>query len=463
VEVLLLKQEVELLRSKVKETLHQSIDELKRFCEIQSISAHKKMIPEAVQFLEAYIASIGGSIKILDEVKGGNPVLYANFNAGPNGNPNKTLLFYNHYDVQPSEPLEEWDTPPFEVTEKDGTLFARGIADNKGDLMARLTAIRILQEQEDGLPCNIKFLLEGEEEIGSPNLPYYLERYTDLFKADACIWEHADKDEKNRVNLMAGVKGMAYFELTCESAEIDLHSKVGPLVQNAAWRLAHALTSMKNVHDEITVKGFYDGIIPPTDIEMEYVKKIPFDEDSFKEMYGLKQPLLTNVSGQDPREALIFNPTITICGLESGYYGEGSKTVLPKKAMAKLDCRLVPGQDPEHILHCIESHFQNHGFSDINVKLLTSVKAYRSDLSHPFVSLMVRTAQEVYDCEVVLSPNNAGTGPMTDFGHNLHLPIVSTGVGWAQSRLHAPNESIRITDYEEGIIHIAYIIQEFAK
>ncbi|MFZ3589988.1 M20/M25/M40 family metallo-hydrolase [Bacillus sp. DJP31] len=458
-----MKQEVERLTSKVKETLNQSIYELKRFCEIESISAHNKSIPEAVGFLESYILSLGGSVKILDEVQDGNPVLYVHFEAGPGGNSDKTLLFYNHYDVQPAEPLEEWETPPFEVTEKDGKLFARGIADNKGDLMARLTAIRILKRQEGGLPCNIKFLLEGEEEIGSPNLPFYLEKYTYLFKADACIWEHADKDEKNRVNLMAGVKGMAYFELTCVSADIDLHSKVGPLVENAAWRLTHALASMKNSHHEILVEGFFDGIIPPTELELEYVKKIPFDEESYKEMYGLKHPLITTYSGQDPREALIFNPTMTICGFESGYYGEGSKTVLPKKSMAKLDCRLVPGQDPEHILECMEEHLQNHGYSDINVKLLTGVKAYRSDLSHPFVSLMVRTAKEVYDCEVVLSPNNAGTGPMTDFGHHLHFPIVSTGVGWAQSRLHAPNESIRIADYEEGIVHIAYLIQEFGK
>jgi acetylornithine deacetylase/succinyl-diaminopimelate desuccinylase-like protein len=462
VEVFPLNQEIEILQSKVKETLDQSIDELKRFCGIPSISAHKKMIPDAVQFLESSITSLGGSVKILDDIKGGNPVLFANFDAGPSGDPDKTLLFYNHYDVQPPEPLEEWDTPPFELTEKDGKLYARGVADNKGDLMARLTAVKILNEQEGGLPCNVKFLLEGEEEIGSPNLPFYLKEYRDLFKADACIWEHADKDEKDRVNLMAGVKGMAYFELSCESADMDLHSKVGPLVENAAWRLTHALSSMKNSKHEITVEGFFDGIIPPTELEREYVKKIPFVEHSFMEMYGLKQPLITSYSGQDPREALIFNPTMTICGLESGYYGEGSKTVLPKKAMAKLDCRLVPGQEPEHILQCIESHLRNHGYTDIKIKLLTGVKAYRSDLSNPFVSLMVRTAEEVYDCEVVLSPNNAGTGPMTDFGHNLHIPIVSTGVGWAQSRLHAPNESIRITDFEEGIVHIAYLIREFA-
>lgn len=456
-------QSVSLLTSKVREILPQSIEELKQFSSIPSISAQKKCIPEAVQFLREKITSIAGTVTVLDDVKEGFPVLYVHFEAGPGGNSDKTLLFYNHYDVQPAEPLEEWESAPFTVIERDGKLFARGIADNKGDLMARLTAIQILKEQDGGLPCNIKFLLEGEEEIGSPNLPYYLEKYAELFQADACIWEHADRDENDRVNLMAGVKGMAYFELTVESADMDLHSKTGPLAENAAWRLTHALASMKNSKHEILVEGFFDHIIPPTEIEMEYVKKMPFDEESFRENYGLKHPLITNFSGQDPREAYIFNPTMTICGLESGYYGEGSKTVLPKKALAKLDCRLVPGQEPEHILKVIRKHLDNHGFSDVKVELLSGVKAYRSDLSHPFVELMVRTAEEVYQCEVVLSPNNAGTGPMTDFGNILHFPIVSTGVGWAQSKLHAPNESIRISDYEEGIVHIAYIIQEFAK
>ncbi|MBM6619656.1 M20/M25/M40 family metallo-hydrolase [Bacillus suaedaesalsae] len=452
-----------ILSAKVKESLSQSIEELKQFCRIPSISAQNNSIGEAVQFLQEKITSIGGSVRVLDEVTGGFPVLYVHFEPGEKGNSNKTLLFYNHYDVQPPEPLHEWESDPFDVTERDGKLFARGIADNKGDLMARLTAIELLQKQDGGLPCHIKFLLEGEEEIGSPNLPYYLEKYSDLFKADACIWEHADRDEKNRVNLMAGVKGMAYFELTVETADMDLHSKTGPLAENAAWRLTHALASMKNSKHEILVKGFYDHILPPTEIELNYVKKMPFDEESFRENYGLKHPLITNYSGQDPREAYILNPTMTICGIQSGYYGDGSKTVLPKKALAKLDCRLVPGQDPEHIHQVISDHLHKHGFSDVSVKLLSGVKAYRSDLSDPFVSLMVRTAEVVYKCDVVLSPNNAGTGPMTDFGHNLKLPIVSTGVGWAQSKLHAPNESIRITDYEEGILHIAHVLNEFGK
>ncbi|WP_078547778.1 M20/M25/M40 family metallo-hydrolase [Litchfieldia alkalitelluris] len=448
--------------SKTKEILANSIMDLKQFCALPSISAQKKMIPETVSIVEKMVNDLGGNITILDEF-GGNPIVFAFFEAGPNGNKEKTILFYNHYDVQPPEPLDEWDTPPFELTEIDGKLFARGAADNKGDLIARFSAIKVLIEMFGELPCNLKFIIEGEEEIGSPTLPLYIEKYKELLKADACIWEHADRDAEDRVNLLAGVKGMAYFELTCESADMDLHSKHGAVVENAAWRLTHALASMKNDKNEILVEGFYNQVLPPTELEVEYTEKIPFDEQSMKELFGLKHPLSTTAKGRDPREATVFDPTMTICGFESGYYGEGSKTIIPKRALAKLDCRLVPEQDPYFIQECIENHLKLHGYTDIKVKMLNGVKAYRSNLADPFVSLMVRTAEDVYGTEVVLSPNNAGTGPMSDFGNLLNIPIVSTGVGWASSRLHAPNESIRSKDFEEGIVHIAHLISEFAK
>ena len=183
-------------------------------------------------------------------------------------------MFYNHYDVQPPEPLEEWDTEPFEPTIIDGKLFARGASDNKGDLMARLTAIKLLQNQDGGLPCNVKFLIEGEEEIGSPNLAPYLEKYQELFQADACIWEFGGKDEKERISMVAGIKGMAYLELTCVGADIDMHSSVGAYVDNAAWRLVQALATMKNEQNDILVEGFYDGIIEPTEEEKKKTKKL---------------------------------------------------------------------------------------------------------------------------------------------------------------------------------------------
>ncbi|WP_343798316.1 M20/M25/M40 family metallo-hydrolase [Bacillus carboniphilus] len=450
------------MKETVQQLVPEAIEKLKDYLRLPTISAQKKSIPETVQFVTDMIIEAGGEYKILDDL-GGNPVVYGFFQAGENGDSTKTLLFYNHYDVQPPEPFNEWESEPFEATIRDGKIFARGVADNKGDLVARLTAIKTLRQVEGGLPCNIKFLIEGEEEIGSPNLPLYMEKYHELFQADACIWEFGGKDEKDRISMVAGIKGMAYMELSCVGADIDMHSSVGAYVDNAAWRLVQALATMRNQDNEILVEGFYDGVVPLTEAEIKAVEALPFNEESVSNLYGLKRPLITKAKGIDPRVAMVAQPTMTICGIESGYTGEGAKTVLPKNAKVKLDCRLVPGQDPEHIFESIQAHLQKNGFHDVKVELLTGQKAYRSDFSHPFVAHVMDTAREVYQKDAVLAPNSAGTGPMYIFGKHLQLPIVSTGVGWVGSKAHAPNESVRLQDFEQGILHMAHMMSGFAE
>jgi acetylornithine deacetylase/succinyl-diaminopimelate desuccinylase-like protein len=451
------KTRLESIRTKTKEIMNQAMEDLHRYLSLPTISAQATAIPETVKLVEKMLQETGGTANVLDGL-GGNPVVYGFFPAGDNGDADTTLLFYNHYDVQPPEPLDEWNTPPFQPTILNGHLYARGAADNKGDLIARLSAIKVLNSLEGGLPCNIKFLIEGEEEIGSPHLEPYLAKYQELFKADACIWEFGSKDEKDRVSMVAGVKGMAYLELTCTGADIDMHSSVGAYVDNAAWRLVQALASMKSKSNEITVKGFYDGIAEPTEEEKQAVQSLPFNEEAVTQLYGLKRPLITAEKGKDPRVSMVFEPTMTICGLESGYSGPGAKTVLPKNAKAKLDCRLVPGQDPDHILECVQRHLIDHGFTDIKAEMINGQKAYRSDFNHPFVHHVLDTANKVYESDVILAPNSAGTGPMFIFGEQLNLPIVSTGVGWVGSKAHAPNESIRIKDFEQGVVHMAFML-----
>ncbi|WP_019413802.1 M20/M25/M40 family metallo-hydrolase [Paenisporosarcina sp. TG20] len=454
-------QKIQIIRNHTKEVISSSIETLKDYLRMPTISAQNKAIPETVEFVAKLIQDTGGEAQILDDL-GGNPVIYGYFASGSNAETTKTLLFYNHYDVQPPEPLNEWKSDPFEPTIEDGTLFARGVSDNKGDFIARIAAIKVLQQLEGGLPCNIKFMVEGEEEIGSPNLAPYLIKYKDLFKADACIWEFGMKDEEDRVNMVAGIKGMAYMELTCTGADIDMHSSVGAYVDNAAWRLVQALATMKNNENEILVKGFFDGIEEPTQQEKDVVRNLPFNEKAVEKLFGLKRPLITSAKGIDPREAMVFHPTMTICGLESGYTGEGAKTVLPKNAKVKIDCRLVPGQDPIHIFTSIQNHLKSHGYDDIDVVLINGQKAYRSDYNHPFVAHVLNTASAVYQNEPVLAPNSAGTGPMYEFGNQLNIPIVSTGIGWVESKAHAPNESVRINDFEEGVVHMAYMLAGFS-
>ena len=448
-----------------KELVHRQMTEavstLQRYCRQPSIAAQHVGIEETVQIVQDMITTVGGQTKVLDDC-GGNPVIYAEFSAGINGNPNKTLLFYNHYDVQPPEPLNEWTKPPFGAEIHDGKLYARGAADNKGDLTVRLQAISILQEN-GGLPCNVKFLIEGEEEIGSPSLPRYLEKYADLFQADACIWEFGHKNADEHVEMVAGIKGMCYLQLWCHGADVDLHSSNGAIVDNAAWRLVQALATLKDGDNRILVDGFYDNVAALSPELIQMAEERPFNRKQFSEQVGLLRPLICG--DENPNFHLWYAPTMTICGLESGYTGEGSKTVLPRRAQAKLDCRLVPNQDPDDITAKVRKHLDTHGFTDVEVSQINGEHAYRSDINHPFVGMVVETARQAYETEVVLSPNSAGTGPMYPFGEylGLDLPIVSTGCGWWNSRAHAPDESIRIADFEQAMLHMVLLMREFGE
>lgn len=430
------------------------------YLKLASVSAQNRMIPETAQFVKGAIEEIGGVAKVLDDF-GDHPIVYGFFEAGETGNKEKTLLFYNHYDVQPEDPVDEWETEPFEPTLKDGKLFCRGVSDNKANLMARLNTIVALKEQGD-LPCNIKFLVEGQEEIGSPQIADYLEKYTDLFEADACIWESGKKDEGERFYIYAGMKGNAYFDIWVESADVDIHSSRGAIVNNAAWRLTHALNALRTKDHTIVIEDFYKDMIPPTELEKEFVAKLPFSGDKLKEIYGLKHAFIVEEKEMTEQEALTFYPTLTISGLHSGYTGPGSKTVLPRRAEAKIDVRLVPGMDPEGVYQAIRNHWDKHGFEEVQLKLLSNKKAFRTDLTHPFIDVVLDSAKEIYG-EVILTPNAPSTGPVYAFGNILNVPIVSSGVAWAGSKQHAPNECIRMEDFYQGIEHLSLLLQEFGK
>lgn len=449
-------------RQRVKDIIDQREKEFFDYLRLDSVSTQNRSIEPTVKYVKELIEKTGGDVKVLDDL-GGNPVVYGYFKAGPKGNPEKTVLFYNHYDVQPEDPLEEWETDPFEPTVIDGKLFCRGVTDNKANFILRLYAIEYLMQSEEGLPCNVKFLVEGEEENGSPHLDLYLEKYADLFKSDGCIWEFGGKNEKEQFVIETGVKGMAYFDLFVESADVDIHSSLGAVVDNAAWRLTHALASLRDKDNHVLVEGFYDGIENPSESARNAVKERKVSQEKIAGIYGLKHPFITENLDWTAEEALAFYPTMTICGLLSGYTEEGTKTVLPRKASAKLDCRLVPGQDPLKIEQLLRGHLDEHGFSDVDLVLLKGQKAFRSDIDHPFVQTVKQSADEVYGShnEVVLSPTNPGTGPMYSFGKHLGIPVASSGCGYAQGKAHAPNESIRLTDFEEGTHHMIAFLKKF--
>ncbi|TVY04233.1 M20/M25/M40 family metallo-hydrolase [Cohnella terricola] len=448
------------VEDRVANRLPQAIQALQRYCRQPGISSQGVGIPETIDLIGQMVIEAGGQVRVLNDL-GGNPVIYAEFEPGPEGSADKTLLFYNHYDVQPPEPLEEWNYPPFGAEIHEGKLFARGASDNKADLVARLQAISILQEE--GLPCRIKFLIEGEEEIGSPSLPLYLEKYASLFQADACVWEWAQKNAEEKLEMVAGAKGLCYLELTSETADIDIHSAYAPVADNAAWRLTQALATLKTADHRIVVEGFYDEVEHPSESLKDIARNNPYDTAAASSLYGLKGKM---IAADAARAALLFEPTMSICGIESGYTGVGVKTVIPRRAKAKLDCRLVPRQDPEDIARKIRRHLDKMGFADIHVELLSASHPFRSDMNHPVIGIVNATAAAVYgEGRYALMPNYPGTGPMHLFARYLgqQLPIVAIGSGWWDDRIHAPNESIRIKDFEEALGYMVRFIREFPR
>lgn len=433
--------------------------ELQRLVRQPSVAAQGVGIPETVAIVCELIAATGGKYQVLTEGVPGNPVIYAEFA----GESEKTLLFYDHYDVQPAEPLDEWTAPPFGGEIRDGIIYGRGVADNKGEICARLAAIRAVREANGGtLPCRVKFLIEGEEEIGSPALYPALARYADLFRADGCIWEFGGVDRAGRPELFGGVKGMAYMQAWVRHAQVDMHSSLAAVVDNPAWRLVWALAACKAPDGTVLVPGFYDGIVEPAPAQREMAMQIPYDAEGLVKGYGIKQPLLTT-DHEAGIERMVFRPTCTICGLEAGYTGQGSKTVLPKQAQAKIDCRLVPGMDPQQVFQNFRRHLDSLGFTDVELELLSGQKAYWTDPVDPFVQLVVETAREAFGAEPVYHLSSAGTGPMYGFGQYLNeIPVVSAGSGWYNSRAHAPDESIRLDDFAKEVHHMALLLNRFA-
>lgn len=441
-------------------SMNQTVAELQRLCRQPSISSSGHGIREMADLVTDLISGQDGRVQLLSG-DGGNPVVSAEF--APHGRASdRTLLYYNHYDVQPPEPLEDWNLDPFSAEIRDGRFFARGAADNKGDLIARLTAIRILQAN-GGLPCRVRFMIEGEEEVGSPSLAAVLEEHADRFQADACVWEFGDVDAAGRPQLYGGVKGMAYLELTSRTASSDIHSAMGALIESPGWRLVQALATLKDQYGRIMVDGFYDQVHPPTQAMRRLASQIPFDPEGLRVRFGLTRPLLTENGDREPIQAFCFEPTCTICGLESGYAGDGSKTVLPRSARAKLDFRLVPGQDPEEIYRKVRRHLNRRGFEEIGLELLNGCRAHITDPGDRFVRLVQETAATAWGAPPVYHPCSAGTGPMELIHRSLRLPIVSTGCGWYGSRVHASDESIRLQDLERGIHHQILLLKRFAE
>lgn len=436
------------LFKKVDQNLDRMIRDVMEICRQPSIAAQGIGMTETADMIVKKMKALGIKTQKMP-VKNGNAVIYGEIQ----GTSDKTVLFYDHYDVQPPEPLEQWISPPFEPEVRDGKLFARGVSDNKGPLYTRLHALETIMNTNGKLPVNVKFLIEGEEEIGSPNLESFVAAHKELLAADVCVWENAHKAEGDHPVVRLGNKGMLYVELRAKGAATDYHSRFAPILPNAAWRLVWALSTLKDRNEKILIKGFYDSIRPIPQEEYGVLAAMAGQEEKICERAKVKE-LLNGVEGIEFANQFLNGPTCTICGISSGYTGQGSKTVLPCYAMAKLDFRLVVDQNPETILKLLRTHLDEHGFEDIEIVAHSTTKPSKTPITDPVVKIAVAAGKFVYDKSFIIEPSAAGTGPRCVFSDWSDMPIIGIGPGYPGALNHAPNENLVIRDYCQAVKHI---------
>jgi acetylornithine deacetylase/succinyl-diaminopimelate desuccinylase-like protein len=379
------------------------------------------------------------------------------------GSGDRTVLIYDHYDVQPVDPIELWDSQPFEPRIEDGVLFARGCADNKGDLIARIAALDAYKQVHGEFPVRIKFVVEGEEEVGSANFPALVARYGDRLAADGCIWEGEGLDHMGRPQFVFGAKGLAYVELWCRMLADDQHSSLAVIAPSAAWRMTEALATLRSPDGRVLIDGFYDDVVAPTADDEDMLARLPFEEEAERDRLGV-DGFVGDATGLDLLRNYYFEPTCNIAGLSAGFTVPGaSKTVLPKEAMAKLDMRLVPNQDPDEIVAKLRKHLDARGFTDIEVTSLGGEAAVRSPADSLIARSTLIAAEKVFDQDLAASPMMIGTGPMHSIAGHLGIPTVSpAGVCRPDSNIHAPNENVRIDDFLKVAEYTTAWLEEFA-
>jgi acetylornithine deacetylase/succinyl-diaminopimelate desuccinylase-like protein len=442
---------------RIENTKNALLDELVEFLSMPSISAQtddEGSFQECAEWVRGKLEEAGAEARLMET--DGHPVVYAEIGSG-----DKTLLSYGHYDVQPPEPLELWESDPFKPEVRDGTIFARGVADDKGDVMARIQALRLYQEEHGPLLFKLRFLIEGEEEVGSPNLPSFVRSSAELLAADACLWEGSMKDEAGRPMIFCGTKGMLYVELRTKGASHDLHSMYGGLAPNPAWRLVQALRTIKDENGEITLDGLEELIEPPSKEDLKAIEEIPFDEPALKASWGV-EAFDRNLTGKEALKEYLLRPTANIAGIQSGYTGPGSKTIVPSEAFVKMDFRLVAGQSPEPVLELLRSHLRKRGFENIEIAYLNGLEAAKTPISSPVVRTAVETWRELGARDAVIYPTIGGSGPTSLVATELGIPTIMTGaVLNPESRIHAPNESVRLDDYFESVAYFASFFERF--
>ena len=438
------------------------VDELKTWLAIPSISAlpeYAADVRRAAEWAAAEATRVGLNEVRLVETPG-NPVVYGEWLGAP-GAP--TILFYGHYDVQPVDPLDLWQSPPFEAAVRDGEIFARGAADDKGQVFMHFKAIEAHMKQAGRLPVNVKMILEGEEEVGSSNLDAFIRGNRDLLGAHVVVISDTSMFARGVPSLCYGLRGLAYLQINVRGSKTDLHSgQFGGALANPAFVLAQLLTQMKDRGGRIKIPGFYEDVRALGDQERAEFKKLPFNETRFRKELGA--PKLFGESGYTTLERLSARPTFEVNGLLSGFTGEGAKTVLPATAMAKVSMRLVPDQDPDKIAQLFTDYVKKIAPKTVEIEVVKmhGGKPWMATLDNPYVVAAGRAIEQGFGKAPVFMREGGSIPVVATFQDVLGVPSVLFGVGLPDDRIHAPNEKLDLGNFHNGVIASAVLYEEIA-
>ncbi|MBB6637715.1 dipeptidase [Cohnella thailandensis] len=439
------------------------LKELKEWLSIPSISAlseHKKDINAAASWLADALKRAGMEKVEIHETKG-HPIVYAERMKAP-GRP--TVLIYGHYDVQPVDPLNLWTTPPFEPDIRDGKIYARGATDDKGQLFLHVKAVEAILRQEGELPLNVKFCIEGEEEISGESLPEFLKANKEKLAADAVVISDSSLLEPGKPSICTGLRGLCSLEVTVSTAKTDLHSGLyGGAVPNALHALVSLLDSLHDKQGRVTVEGFYEGVPELTELEKEDLASYNPDEKKLAADLGLDS--LYGEEGYSFTERTGARPTLELNGVWGGFQGEGTKTVIPKEAHAKITCRLVGSQDPEKTLDRVESHLKAHIQPGANVQVVRGERAFAftCDPSDPMLQLAADAYEEVYGKRAVFTKDGGSIPVVATFSNVLRAPVVMMGFGLPDENLHAPDEHLNLDNFDKGLITLVKYLHKAAQ
>jgi acetylornithine deacetylase/succinyl-diaminopimelate desuccinylase-like protein len=436
------------------------VDELKTLLAIPSVSAlpeHKADIRRCAEWCADEMRRIGlRNVRLIETP--GNPVVYGDW-LDAAGAP--TILFYGHYDVQPVDPLNLWESPPFEATVRDGEIYARGAADDKGQIFMHLKAIEAYLKQHGTLPVNLKIIFEGEEEVGSAHLDDFVRDHKADLAADVVVISDSTMYARGVPSICYGLRGLVYFQLDLRGSSTDLHSgSFGGAVANPAFVLAQMIAGMKDKSGRIKIPGFYDDVRPLQDEERKAWELLPFNERQYRKDFGI--PKLFGETGYTTHERTWARPTLEVNGLLSGFTGEGAKTVLPAVAMAKISMRLVPDQDPNKIADLFQAHVQKIAPKTIELKVtrMHGGKPWMTSFDNPFVQAAGRAIEKGFGRKPIFTREGGSIPVVSTFQEELGLPSVLFGVGLPDENAHAPNEKLDLSNFHNGIIASAQLYKE---